>query len=107
MKIKFYTDRPFGLKVKTWLINQGEEMVYVDPELIISCYNPRIIPQEELTCPAINFHPGLLPYNRGMYPHIWPLIDGSLAGVTIHYIDDGIDTGDIIAQQLVTVYPED
>jgi len=52
---------------------------------------------------CINIHPAFLPYNRGTYPNIWSIIDGTLAGVTIHYIDEGVDTGDIIVQKQVPV----
>ena len=52
---------------------------------------------------CINLHPALLPYNRGAYPNVWSIIDGTPAGVTLHYIDQGVDTGDIIAQQEVPV----
>ena len=107
MRIKFYTDRPFGVKVRRWLKSQGEKIVDKNPDLIISCYNPKIIPKEELTVPAINFHPGFLPLNRGMFPHIWPLVDGSFAGVTLHWISDKLDAGDIIAQERVAVTPRD
>lgn|SRR3990167_1898736 len=108
MRIKFYTDRPFGMNVRNWLIEQGEEIVQDNPDLIISCYNPYIIPKEELTVPAVNFHPGYLPFNRGMYPHIWPIVDGSPAGVTLHWIDlEELDGGDIIAQEKVILYPTD
>lgn len=55
----------------------------------------------------INSHPSFLPYNRGQYPNVWSIIDGSPAGVTLHYIDKGIDTGDIITQRTVTVEPTD
>ena len=40
----------------------------------------------------------MLPYNRGKNPNVWPIIDGTPAGVTLHYIDSGIDTGEIIHQ---------
>jgi methionyl-tRNA formyltransferase len=56
---------------------------------------------------CINIHPALLPYNRGAYTNVWSIIDETPAGVTIHYIDHGIDTGDIIAQQEVTIEPID
>lgn len=49
----------------------------------------------------INLHPAYLPYNRGANPNIWSIVDGTPAGVTLHYIDEGIDTGDIIAQSQV------
>jgi methionyl-tRNA formyltransferase len=50
---------------------------------------------------VINLHPSYLPYNRGAYPNVWSIIEGTPAGVTLHYIDAGVDTGDIIAQELV------
>lgn len=56
---------------------------------------------------VINLHPSLLPYNRGANPNVWSIIEQTPAGVTLHYIDTGIDTGDIIAQQKVTVEPVD
>ncbi|MFI3175909.1 MAG: formyltransferase family protein [Eubacteriales bacterium] len=46
-----------------------------------------------------NIHFSLLPKYKGMYTAYWPIICGEhKTGVTLHYIDDGIDTGDIIAQ---------
>jgi methionyl-tRNA formyltransferase len=56
---------------------------------------------------VINLHPAYLPYNRGVYPNVWSIIEGTPAGVTLHYIDAGIDTGDIIAQKQVPVEPVD
>lgn len=56
---------------------------------------------------VINLHPAYLPYNRGQYPNVWSIIEGTPAGTTIHYIDKGIDTGEIIAQRAVEVEPID
>jgi methionyl-tRNA formyltransferase len=56
---------------------------------------------------VINLHPALLPYNRGAYPNVWSIVDQTPVGVTLHYIDPGIDTGEIIAQQEVKVEPID
>ena len=56
---------------------------------------------------VVNLHPAYLPYNRGAYPNVWSIIDGTPAGVTLHYIDEGIDTGDIIAQREVPIDPID
>ena len=47
----------------------------------------------------INIHPSLLPYNRGMHPWYWAIVDKTPAGVTIHFIDEKIDNGNIIAQK--------
>ncbi len=50
---------------------------------------------------AINLHISYLPYNRGSDPNFWSFIDGTPKGVTIHYLDEGVDTGDIIVQKEV------
>ena len=49
----------------------------------------------------INLHVSFLPFNRGMHPNFWSHFDGTPSGVTIHHIDSGIDTGDIIVQKKV------
>ncbi len=56
---------------------------------------------------VVNLHAGYLPYNRGAYPNVWSIVEGTPAGVTLHYVDTGIDTGDIIAQREVPVDPTD
>jgi methionyl-tRNA formyltransferase len=56
---------------------------------------------------VINLHPGYLPYNRGAFTNVWSIVDGSPAGATLHYIDPGVDTGDLIAQSRVEVLPTD
>ena len=52
---------------------------------------------------CINLHPAYLPYNRGARPNVWSIVDQTPAGVTLHYIDESIDTGDIIRQMKVPV----
>lgn len=56
---------------------------------------------------CINFHPALLPYNRGKNPNVWPLIEGTPAGITFHYIDEKIDSGDIITQKEILIESTD
>ncbi len=56
---------------------------------------------------VINLHPSLLPYNRGTYPNVWSIVEQTPAGATLHYIDTGIDSGDLIAQQKVEVAATD
>ncbi len=55
----------------------------------------------------INMHISLLPYNRGADPNLWSFLDGTPAGVTIHRVDPGLDTGDIVAQRRVKFHPYD
>jgi methionyl-tRNA formyltransferase len=56
---------------------------------------------------AVNLHPSYLPYNRGVYPNVWSILEGTQAGATLHYMDEGLDTGDIIAQRKVATDPWD
>ena len=56
--------------------------------------------------PPINLHIGYLPFNRGTHPNFWAFYDGTPSGVTIHEIDDGIDTGPILVQEPI-VFPQE
>ena len=49
----------------------------------------------------INLHISYLPYNKGADPNLWSYLENSPKGVTIHYIDKGLDTGDILVQKIV------
>ena len=51
--------------------------------------------------PIINLHISYLPYNRGVYPNLNSFINKTPKGVTIHEIDNNIDTGKIIYQKKV------
>lgn len=55
-----------------------------------------------------NIHFSLLPQYKGMYTSAWPILNGeSVSGVTLHEIDQGIDTGDIIDQVKFTINDND
>ena len=54
---------------------------------------------KQLMRPAINLHISYLPFNRGAHPNFWSFVDNSPKGVTIHEIDEGLDTGPIIHQK--------
>ncbi len=47
----------------------------------------------------INLHISLLPWNRGADPNLWSFLENTPKGVSIHYVDERLDTGDIIAQR--------
>ena len=47
---------------------------------------------------VVNLHPALLPWNRGADPNVWSIVERTPAGATLHWMDAGVDTGDIIAQ---------
>ncbi len=76
------------------------------PDIIIGAFWVTILKPEIINIPpkgCINLHPGYLPYNRGVNPNVWPIIEGTPAGVTLHYMDSNIDTGDIIARKIVQI----
>lgn len=50
---------------------------------------------------ALNMHISLLPWNRGADPNLWSFLEDSPKGVTIHIMDEGLDTGPILAQEEV------
>ncbi len=56
---------------------------------------------------CINLHTSLLPWNRGANPNVWSIARRTPAGVTLHYIDEGVDTGAILAQETVAVEASD
>lgn len=56
---------------------------------------------------AINIHISLLPWNRGADPNFWSWYDHTPKGVSIHYIDDGLDTGAIIVQRETDFSPDE
>ena len=74
------------------------------PELIICAYYPKIFPQRLISIPklgCVNVHPGLLPQYRGTFPTPWMILNGETEiGITLHYMDEGIDTGEILVQQM-------
>ena len=74
-------------------------------ELIVSFGYRHIIRGEAIRkagAPIINLHISLLPWNRGAHPNYWAFVDGTPHGVSIHLIDEGIDTGPILFQREVS-----
>jgi methionyl-tRNA formyltransferase len=77
------------------------------PDIIcVACF-PRKLPRAVLDIPrlgCLNVHPSLLPDNRGPEPIFWTFRRGDTeTGVTIHLLDDGMDSGDILAQAKLPV----
>jgi phosphoribosylglycinamide formyltransferase-1 len=88
--------------------NIVEEIIALNPDLLI-CYGSSLIKSELLQKfegKFLNVHLGLSPYYRGAGTNIWPLINGEpdMVGATFMYIDEGIDTGNIIHQIRADIY---
>lgn len=82
----------------------------LDIDYFLSVHFPYIIPPTVLELPSVgclNLHPAYLPYNRGWHTPTWAILDGTPYGATLHWIDEGIDTGDIARQRQVDVRPDD
>lgn len=81
------------------------------PDLLVLVFVTSFVPREVITLASlggINYHPSLLPKYRGGNAIAWAIICGEKeTGVTIHYIDEGVDTGDIILQESVPIDPDD
>lgn len=77
-----------------------------DLDLIILAWWPYLIKPPLINIPrlgCLNFHPSYLPFNRGKHPNFWAIVDGTPFGVTIHFIDEGIDSGDIVFQKQIEI----
>jgi methionyl-tRNA formyltransferase len=81
------------------------------PDLIVSVAASQIFKEPLLRIPprgCINIHGALLPRYRGMLPSFWTLFNGEReGGVTVHYMNPGIDDGSIIAQRRFPIHEGD
>ena len=88
-----------------------EQVISLDPDLIITCAYGQIIPRELLNYPrlgCINVHASLLPNLRGGAPINRAIIEGySKTGITIMYMNERMDAGDIIAQEEIPILDTD
>jgi hypothetical protein len=78
---------------------------------VILC-GSRIVSKKTLgitRCKFINIHAGITPFYRGVHGLYWALYnnDKERGGVTLHYVDAGIDTGNIISQEIVDISRKD
>ena len=91
--------------------NNYQEVLDLNPDIIITCAYGQIIPKEILDYPkygCINVHASLLPKYRGGAPIHKAIIDGEkYTGITIMYMDEGMDTGDIISQESLEILDTD
>lgn len=89
----------------------ASEIKVVEPDLLIIASFPRLIPTEILDAPkfgSINVHAAALPKNRGYHPINWSIIrDERITGVTVHYLNAGMDSGNILAQKTIPIKNSD
>ncbi|MCX5815304.1 MAG: formyltransferase family protein [Proteobacteria bacterium] len=109
--IQAITDQSNPIKIKKGDINSTEiinQIISLNPDILV-CYGASLIKGEllrQFNGRFLNVHLGLSPYYRGSGTNVWPLINNEpeFVGATFMYIDEGIDTGDIIHQIRAKLY---
>lgn len=85
----------FRAQSHDWIVSYGYR--YILPQWFLDKFPNRVV----------NCHIGYLPFGRGASPNLFAWLNQEPHGVTLHYIDAGVDTGDIIGQeQVVFANPE-
>ncbi|WP_435156840.1 methionyl-tRNA formyltransferase [Haladaptatus sp. DFWS20] len=95
-------------------INSDEYVQYAAsmvPDVIVSVAATQKFQSDLLDVPnrcVINVHSSLLPDYRGVSPSFWSLLnDEDKTGISVHYMDENIDTGDVILQEELEIHPDD
>lgn len=116
MRILCLYNNNCALKLFEWLELQGHTCIYwsdkieldwlkkQECELAVSYTYSRLIQSEIIKFfkgNIVNLHTSYLPFNRGVDPNIWSIIDNTPRGVTLHFIDEKLDQGFIISQVLL------
>jgi methionyl-tRNA formyltransferase len=112
--VKIYAEA-HGLRViqpsSLGAIDTYREMVSLTADIIVVAAYGKILPKEIVNLPAfgcVNIHPSLLPRHRGPSPVAFAILEGDeVTGVTVMRLDEGMDSGPIIAQQEWPILPED
>lgn len=120
MRILFAYNNPIALPLAEWLAQQGNSVFCTsermtvrttrayDVDLVVSyCFRYMISKDviDSVSGNIINLHTSFLPWNRGSDPNFWSFWDDTPKGVTIHYIDEKLDRGRIIAQRQIALDP--
>lgn len=87
----------------------GDDLGRYDPEALVVSYGYRHLLRRHHLAHfrrvPVNLHISLLPWNRGADPNLWSFLEDTPKGVTIHEIDEGLDTGKILVQREIK-FPE-
>ena len=87
------------------------ELRVLDPDVIVSVSCPQIFRQSLIELPRkgiLNIHGAILPQYRGVMPSFWMLANGEKqAGVSIYFVNEQIDAGDLCGQRVFDIRPDD
>jgi len=105
---KNQTSLIYFLKKKKFVVKNYQKIPslkeFKQSDLIISFGFRKIISEniiKKLKKKIINIHLSYLPFNRGAHPNFWSFIENTPSGVSIHEIDKGIDSGNIIFRKKI------
>ena len=94
-----------------WAEKLAENISHFNPDLIVLAGFMKVLPQpfvSQFSPRIINIHPALLPSFPGAHAVRDALAAGAReTGATVHIVDEGVDTGPVLAQQAVTILPAD
>jgi methionyl-tRNA formyltransferase len=97
----------YGVPLVRYTPASVEALRDLDADLFLVATFPILLPAEVrglARLGSVNAHPSLLPRHRGRDPIFWTLLHGDdESGVTLHWMDDGVDSGDVIAQRRIPV----
>ena len=82
----------------------------LDIDILILAWWPHIIKEPLIDVPRIgtlNFHPSYLPHNRGKHYNFWAIVEEAPFGVSLHFIEKSIDSGDIAFQSRISTSWDD
>ncbi len=83
----------------------------IAPDIVVSVSCPQIFKKNLINVPSfgcLNIHGAVLPHYRGVLPSFWMLANGEKeAGVTIHFIVEKIDAGDVVGQRVFEILPDE
>lgn len=107
-------ERPFRESHRVSSVNSTEtrELLRDLDPLVVVVNGTRIISPtvlKSIACPIINLHAGITPLYRGVHGGYWALASGrpEEVGTTVHLIDEGIDTGTVLARAYFDTSPRD
>ncbi len=110
-KLCSYLDKKHILEGDLFRTDKGVELLSeLNADYILGVHFPYIVPKKVLEIPkkgVLNLHPAYLPFNRGWHTPSWAILDDKPYGATLHFMDEGLDTGDIIHQKQIKLLPED
>lgn len=122
MRILCLYNNPCALPLFSWLQQEGHETILHTEQLTkdwclaqkfdltVSYTYLYVLSSDILSAlgnNAVNLHNSFLPWNRGKDPSLWSIMENTPRGVTLHYMESGLDKGAIIAQKLVPLVEGD